>query len=219
MGRNSRSRHPRGLADVAHAEVTTPRCDPEGWAPIHTSAPNDGIHSVGRFIPDDRKGQAHAQRQSSGRRRRRHSVRPRRPTRRPRRRRLRSARLAGGADPTPKAPNPPGGFTTSDERMRQGQAYQREAADARQVRPESCAHPAPGEGAAMDDPAAKDRFVARRDSRRAWTRDTAQEFLGRAVGRDRGGRLRRAVGSLLGQCLHGLGDKVPVGDLHGPVRT
>lgn len=73
------------------------------------------------------------------------------------------------------APNPPGVFTASGERMRQFQAYQREAAEARRPVIDG-----PLPNAPVTDSAAQARFDARRDSRRALTRDVAQEFLARA---------------------------------------
>lgn len=79
------------------------------------------------------------------------------------------------------APNPPGAFTGSLERMRQFQAYRREVAGAGAARPQDDppSASAMAAGAPMTD-APQDRFDARRDSRRALTRDTAQEFLARA---------------------------------------
>lgn len=109
-----------------------------------------------------------------------------------------------GADPrgwleaqaTPAgAPNPPGQFVASPERLHQLLAYRAEAAETRQARvatPETgvamAPASAPGSAMAQDvamtpamgDPAAEAALAARRDSRREMTQDTAREFLARA---------------------------------------
>jgi uncharacterized protein (DUF1800 family) len=77
------------------------------------------------------------------------------------------------------APNPPGAFTDSRERMRQFQAYRREAAEAG-ARPGNDAPSPSTADAPTPGASAGDRFESRRDSRRALARDTAQEFLARA---------------------------------------
>lgn len=79
------------------------------------------------------------------------------------------------------APNPPGAFTASAERMQQFLAYQRESGQVRQARRETGAATPTNDGdASMNDPAAEAALEARRDSRRVLTLDTAQEFLARA---------------------------------------
>lgn len=92
------------------------------------------------------------------------------------------------------AANPPGVLTDSPARMRQFQAYQREAAEVRQARRETGGAPSvattdTSDGAMTDnatgnartgDPAVQARFDARRDSRRELAQDTAREFLARA---------------------------------------